>query len=106
MALMVGPSGRNPRKDKFTSGFWATLKKMDTPQPTHWPMTVASAAPATSIRGKGPRPKMRMGSKMMLVTAPTAWEIMDWTVRPVAWRMRSSVTAPNSPMLTPQQMDR
>ena len=80
MALMVGP----PRKDRLTSGFWVRLKKTDTLHPTHWPMTVANAAPATSILGKGPRPKIRMGSKMMLVTAPTAWAIIDWTVRPVA----------------------
>ena len=103
---MVGQWGRKPRKDRLTSGFWATLKKTEMPQPTVWPMTVARAAPATSIRGRGPRPKMRMGSRMMFTTAPAAWEIMDWKVRPVAWRIRSRVTAPNRPMLRAQQMVR
>ena len=63
-------------KDSLTSGLRVVLKKMDTQQPRIWPMTVARAAPATSIRGKGPRPKMRMGSRMMLTIAPVAWAIM------------------------------
>ena len=42
-----------------------------TTMPTTWPSTVARAAPATSIRGKGPMPKMSNGSRIMLQTEPS-----------------------------------
>ena len=53
------------------------------------PMTVAAAAPATSIRGKPNRPKIRIGSRMMLMTAPMSWVIMEYSVRPVDCSSRS-----------------
>ena len=49
-----------------------------------WPNTVATAAPVTPSLGKGPMPKISKGSKMMLKMAPDAWEIIEWTVLPVA----------------------
>ena len=36
-------------------------------------MTVAAAAPVMPIFGKPNRPKIRIGSKMMLMTAPVVW---------------------------------
>ena len=47
-----------------------------TSAPTHCPITVAKAAPVTPILGKPIRPKIRIGSKMMLMTAPVVWVIM------------------------------
>ena len=58
------------------SWFRVRLKKMDRQAARIWPRTVARAAPATSIRGKPNSPKIRMGSMMMLIMAPTAWVIM------------------------------
>ena len=58
---------------------------------TTWPSTVAAAAPATPIFGKPKRPKIIIGSKMMLMTAPAAWEIILYTVRPVDCSRRSNV---------------
>ena len=52
--------------------------------PTTWPSTVASAAPATSIRGKGPTPKIISGSSRMLPTRPTAVERRTTTLLPMA----------------------
>jgi len=48
------------------------------------PPTVAIAAPATPMAGMPNMPKMRMGSRMMLLTAPTSWKIMGQIILPVA----------------------
>ena len=48
------------------------------------PSTVAAAAPATSILGKPKSPKIKMGSKMMLMMAPIPWVTMVYKVLPVA----------------------
>ena len=55
------------------------------------PITVAMAAPATSKRGKPNNPKIRMGSRMMLIPAPKIWVNMVRTVRPVDCKIRSMV---------------
>ena len=55
---------------KLTSGFSFQLKKMDRQAAMICPITVAMAAPATSKRGKPNNPKIRMGSRMMLMPAP------------------------------------
>ncbi len=71
-----------------------------------WPATVATAAPATSSRGKPNSPKIRMGSKIRLMTEPVPWMTMAYTVRPVAWTSRSVATDMKIPMLHPAIMVR
>ena len=65
--------GRKPRTDRWRSGFFFKLKNRPRIAATICPVTVASAAPATSILGKPNRPKIMMGSRMMLMMAPVAW---------------------------------
>ena len=76
MPPMMGALGRRFFSWKWTSVFFRRLNVRANSAPQIWPMTVARAAPATSIRGKPNRPKMRMGSRMMLMMAPVAWVIM------------------------------
>lgn len=49
------------------------------------PITVATAAPLTPMAGKPNRPKIIMGSRMMLVMAPSAWSSMGKIIEPVDW---------------------
>jgi len=56
---------------------------------THWPMTVATAAPVTPMAGHPSRPKIMIGSRMILVRAPHNWEVMLKSVFPVEVRRRS-----------------
>lgn len=49
------------------------------------PSTVAMAAPATPISGKGPYPKIRMGSRIILAAAPATCAIMGSFILPPAW---------------------
>ena len=70
-----------------------------TQQPNHWPMTVATAAPKTPSFGAPSRPKMRMGSRMMLTMAPDIWLSIWNTVRPVTWMSRSRQIWKNMPRL-------
>ncbi len=46
------------------------------------PMMVATAAPSTPMAGKPNSPKMRIGSRRMLMTAPAACSSMGNTIRP------------------------
>ena len=80
------------------SGFFFRFRIKAATAARHWPTTVATAAPITSSRGKPSRPKMRMGSRTMLVTAPRIWVHMDRWVRPVDWSSRSKVNWQNRPM--------
>ena len=57
---------------------------------TIWPITVATAAPIMPHR----QPKMKMGSKMMLSTAPASVEIMANRGSPSA-RMTGFIACPN-----------
>lgn len=83
MVRMMALSGRKPRKERRTMELRRTIHSPTT-MPTTWPSTVARAAPATSIRGKGPMPKMSKGSRMRLITAPMPWMTIGPTVLPVA----------------------
>ena len=58
------------------------------------PMPVASAAPAISIRGKGPMPKINSGSSTIFVTNPAIMLTMVARIRPTAWNIFSSVMPP------------
>ena len=71
---------------------------------TIWPATVATAAPATSIRGMPSRPKIKMGSSTMLMMAPTSWVHMAKKVRPVDWSSRSKQNWQKTPTEQPRQM--
>ena len=63
--------------------FW--LNQMARIQPQTWPMTVATAAPATPIFS----PKIKTGSRMMLMIAPKPWVYILRRERPVPWSSRS-----------------
>ena len=69
------------------------------------PSTVAAAAPATSMRGKGPRPKISTGSMTMFTMAPAPWLIMVQKVRPVDWSRRSNMMAIKMPKHRAEQME-
>ena len=58
------------------------------------PMPVASAAPAISIRGKGPMPKISSGSNTIFVTNPAIMLTMVARILPTAWNIFSSVMPP------------
>ena len=76
MLRMVRHSGRKPAGRRRTSWFLMWLMTMPVTMPHHWPMTVASAAPATPMAGKPRRPKIMMGSRMIFTTAPVIWLII------------------------------
>jgi hypothetical protein len=64
---------------------------------------VAIAAPATSSRGAPSKPKMRIGSKMILITAPVRLQIIGAIIFPVDCRIFSKTTCifkKNEPMQT------
>ena len=91
MVAIILPSGRKPRKPILMSRLILTLKKMARTAATIWPNTVAAAAPATPISGKPNRPKIMIGSKMILRMAPVPWVNMVYMVRPVDWSSFSKV---------------
>ena len=94
------------RGANFKSWLKPRFMMTDITAPTIWPMTVAAAAPATPIRGKGPRPKMSTGSMTMLMTAPTPWVHMVRAVLPVDWSRRSNMTLRKRPAEQAQQIVR
>ena len=73
MLFTVGRSKRRALMRSLTSLLWRRFSHRQTQQPIHWPITVAAAAPATPILGIPNMPKIRMGSRMMLITAPVSW---------------------------------
>ena len=60
-------------------------------------MPVARAAPAMPRAGTDPRPKMRTGSRAMLVTQPVISATMATFIRPTDWKIFSKA---RSAMLT------
>ena len=64
-------SGRKPLKLRRTSGLNLWLQTPATMQATNCPITVATAAPVTPIFGAPSRPKIRIGSRIMLVNGTT-----------------------------------
>ena len=73
---MMGPLGRMSSRVMVISSFFFRLYQTPMAVPTSWLMTVAMAAPLTPRAGKGPRPKISRGSRMMFSTAPTTWMTM------------------------------
>jgi len=80
---MVFPLGRKPLSLNSISLLYLRLKRRSTKDDRIWPMTVATAAPATPIFGQPSRPKIMIGSRMMFVIAPTIWPIIESFVFPV-----------------------
>ena len=71
--------------------------------PAAWPSTVAIAAPAVPMAGRPHQPKMKKGSRMMLVTAPNICVHMESLVSPVDWSSFSMVICmymKSDPMVT------
>ena len=81
--------GRMYFSPSCTSGLKRRLKNRHIPAAIHWPITVAMAAPATPMAGRPSQPWMKMGSRIMLITAPMDWLIMVYTVRPEDCSSRS-----------------
>ena len=73
---MVWPLGVKPLKRMVTSWFLVALNISAKSMATICPNTVAAAAPWMPILGNPIRPKIRMGSRMMLMMAPVPWVIM------------------------------
>ena len=87
------------RTETFEAELYFMIKFMvaATMQATHCPITVATAAPVTPIFGAPRRPKIRIGSRMMLVMAPHSWEVMLKMVFPVDVSRRSKKNCPSRP---------
>ena len=62
------------------------------------PMTVAVAAPATSILGQPNHPKIMIGSRIRLMMAPAICENILSSVFPVDCNRRSQVICKKQPM--------
>lgn len=89
---MTEREGRKPRVWRTSTRLRRTRSR-PTVIPTSCPITVARAAPATSRRGNGPRPKMSRGSRSRLTTAPMPWMHMGPTASPLAWSTAPPKTA-------------
>ena len=66
-------------------------------QETICPMTVAAAAPFTPMAGQPSRPKIIMGSRMRLVTAPVSIKTMGQIILPVACNIFSTASSIKQP---------
>ena len=97
MRRSIAPSGLKRLSVSLTSGFFLRHIVRPTAALIHWPRIVASAAPATPMRGIPNRPKIRIGSSTMLMTVPTSWLYMVSTVRPVLCSRRSKRICMNRP---------
>ena len=81
--------GLKPLKLICTSGFLVRLNVIARIAAHIWPVTVAIAAPATPIFGIPNKPKINIGSRMILIIAPVDCVIIVNIVRPVDWRILS-----------------
>ena len=70
------------------------------------PNTVATAAPAIPMRGIPKYPKIRIGSRMILMIAPVDWVIIVYMVLPVACSSLSKVVCRKIPIPATQQIVR
>ena len=94
MAATVFFSSRKPRKLIFASGLRSIFSSSAVAAPSHWPITVAMAAPRTPMFSV----KINTGSRMMLVPAPTIREIMLRPVLPLACRNRWIMVSRKEPV--------
>ena len=97
MGLRTSQCSRIDCRERVTSGFLRRWNRRARKNATIWPMTVATAAPATPMAGIPKPPKINSGSNIMFNTAPMPWVIMVYMVRPVAWRRRSNRISPKRP---------
>ena len=64
--------------EKYVENFVNANKPLfDEVQPSFFEMTVAMAAPPTPMAGRPNQPKIKLGSRMMLMMAPVLWVIME-----------------------------
>ena len=68
--------------------------------------TVAMAAPTTSRRGKGPIPKIRRGSRIILVTSPIKFAFSGVLESPCAVYNPVNVWLTYEKTMSPQVMDK
>ena len=73
---------------------------------THWPITVAYAAPFTPISGKLSKPYIIIGSRTIFTIAPEICAMVENIERPVAWRSFSKIEKNTMPNEIIQQMFR
>ena len=107
MSVSTAPCGRKKGCRVRCSSrlrVWFRMKPRNMPQ--NWPITVAMAAPAMPMRGQPSRPKIMMGSRMILTIAPSSCVAMDSVVLPVACSMRSNTTDMKSPRQNTVTMNR
>ena len=71
---MMRKSGEKPFMLMETSVFFHILKIRDRIMAKICPITVAMAAPRIPMAGQPKSPKIMIGSRIMLVTAPIPWE--------------------------------
>ena len=76
------------------SGFHFLLIIIPARQPTNWPMTVASAAPAVSIRGRPNQPKIKIGSRIRFVSDAAESVKIKRCAFPLAMTNRSKTHCP------------
>ena len=60
-------------------------------------MTVATAAPLIPSLGMPHNPKIRIGSRIILIIAPVACDIIVYSVLPVAWSSLSKINCEKIP---------
>ena len=84
MSRTMRPFQRKPRSVTVTAFLPRTSSTSPMTPARDCPMTVAMAAPRTPSAGAPSSPKIRMGSKMMLVTAPMSCSTMEVIMLPVA----------------------
>ena len=73
---------------------------------TAWALTVAIAAPATPRTGNGPQPKIKTGSKIILMTRPITLETKGVLLSPQAVKIPVKIAFKKEKMIRPQVMAR
>ena len=73
---------------------------------TAWAPTVAMAAPAAPMAGMGPIPKIRNGSRIILITRPMTLAAKGVRLSPDAVRIPVKIAFKKEKMISPQVMVR
>ena len=94
------PFGLNNDQRNWILGFFCRLRTKAIKAPRICPSTVAHAAPAIPMLGKGPRPKISRGSKTRLKRAPLAWLNMARVGYPLQTRSFSNICPKKTPAET------
>ena len=94
---IICASGLNLWKSSLISWLNLWLHVPATMAATHWPITVATAAPVTPILGQPKRPNIIIGSRIIFVIASHSCDVMLNMVRPVDVNRRSKKICASSP---------